>query len=128
MTRINPLQVASIPVFNAQVPSEGPMCVSLRLDFTATTEFDLDGKQLTDAGYLSLLQTLFIDSTGANANITVNIAGTNQNITVKPNTQGYYPIICPNPFRLVFTCANGPSNVLILLLNMPIAPGQWATV
>ena len=129
MSNINQLAVASIPVHNAQVPAEGPVALVLSLDFTVATEYDLDIYALVARDFISLIQTVFIDTTGCAQNLTVNIAGSNQNITVKPNTQGYYPVVCPNPPKFRITCTGGqPNNVGIIFLNVPIAPGQWDTV
>lgn len=129
MANINQLNVASIPVYNAQVPQEGPIAIPLNLDFTANTTYNLDIKTLIDQGFLSMVQTLFLDTTGLTGNLTVTIQGSNQLIIVKPNTQGYYPVICPNPVRMTFTNTGGTQkNFLAFILNMPIAGVQWPTV
>lgn len=128
MSNINALAVASIPVYNAQVPSEGPVGLTVFLDFTATVEYFLDGKPLVDQGYVSLLQTVYLDTTDCVSELIMTIEGSRQKIRAKPNTQGYYPIVCPNPFKITFHCDQGPAGVYAILLNMPVAPSQWSVV
>lgn len=127
---LNQLNAASIPVFNAQVPEEGPKCVPLLFDFTgSTTEIDLDLTQLIDNRLISMIQTLFIDTTGAAGTLSIKINGSNQTITVKANTQGYYPVMVPNPAKFVATSTAGATKIFtIVFINVPVAPGQWATV
>lgn len=128
MSNINQLQVASIPVYNAQVPVEGPFALILSLDFSANASYSLDLEQITaQGGNISMIQSLFIDSTGLTGNLTTLVGGVVQTIIVKQNTQGYYPVACPNPPRFVFTNSGGAGIAKVILLNIPIAPGQWAT-
>lgn len=127
MSNINQLNLASIPVYNAQVPAEGPKAIPIVLDFTASTSYSIDGQILTTRDIISMVQSIFVDTTGATSNVIVSVRGSNQSIICKPNTQGYYPVVCPNPFGFTFTCANGPNNALVILLNIPVAPAQWAT-
>jgi hypothetical protein len=125
---INALSAATIPVYNAQVPVEGPVAIPLSLDFTAASVYTIDGHPLTDQGFISLIQTIFVDTTDCVSNLIVSLDGSRQKISIKPNTQGYYPLVCPNPWRITFTCLQGPVGVFVILLNVPIAPGQWSVV
>lgn len=128
MSNINQLQAASIPVYNAQVPPEGPFCVILTLDFSANASYSLDLEQVTaQGGIISMVQSVFLDTTGLTGNLNVLIGGTVQTLIVKQNTQGYYPAVSPNPPRFVFSNSGGTGIARIILLNVPIAPGQWAT-
>jgi len=127
MLFINALALAGLPVYNAEVPQEGPVAVPVTIDFTAATQYTLDLSQAVNLARISLFQTIFIDANGCTQNITVSIQGSNQDIVVKPNTQGYYPIVCPNPAVLVFTCTGGVARTRFILLNIPVAPGSWAT-
>ncbi len=125
--QINNLAAASIPVYNAQVPREGPRALSLPLlDFSVASSFTFDGQNLMDNSRISMVQTMYLDARNAQSPITVLVGGV-QTIVVKPQTQGYYPVICPNPCNIVFSCADNLSKVNVQLLNVPVAPGQWVT-
>ena len=126
MGNINQLACASIPVYNAQVPDEGPKEITLLLDFSEASEYVIDGKVLTDQPYISMVQTLWIDTTGASAAVTAFIEGSRQTIQANKATQGYYPVLCPNPFRITFDSST-ETKVTVALINTPIAPAQWAT-
>jgi hypothetical protein len=128
MAIINQLQAASIPVYNAQVPSEGPFALTLSLDFSANASYSLDLEMLTaGGGNISMVQTIFLDTTGLTGNTTVTVGGTVQTIIAKANTQGYYPVLSPNPPRFTFANAGGAGIAKVILVNVPIAPGTWAT-
>jgi len=127
VSNINQLAQASIPVYNAQVPQEGPKVIPLRLDFSAADEYDIDLKPLTDRDFISMVQTLFVDTTGCMNNLTITVSLTGQTITIVPNRQGYYPVLVPNPARIAISTTSGPASLPVILCNMPIAPGQWAT-
>lgn len=128
MANINALSQASIPVYNVQVPAEGPLHIPLLLNFTANPSYFIDGKPVIDSGNFSMIQTIWIDAINATANVIVVISGINQTIIAKPGTQGYYPVLVPNPFHITISCASVSSPgalVTVSLINVPIAFGQW---
>ena len=127
MSQINQLNAANIPVANAQIPAEGPKCVPLTLDFTAASTYTLDYGNMMERAFISMIQTVYIDAKDSAVTFTLTVPRTGQILTVKPHTQGYYPVLCPNPVTLQFDCAGGPSNLGVFLINVPIAPAQWAT-
>lgn len=125
---LNQLQAASIPVYNAQVPAEGPKALKLpAMDFSAFASYVFDGQNLTTRAVISMVQSMYLDTRGTDSPVTV-IINDIQNITVKGRTQGYYPVLCSNPFRLVISCADQNFKTLgVILINVPVAPGQWPT-
>jgi hypothetical protein len=99
------------------------------LDFTgAIGSYVLDATLFQQKGYLSMVQTLYLDlSSSANA-LTVQVgSGGSQLIKAKPNTQGFYPILCPNPPNFLFQSTPGGVIIPIQLINIPIAGIVWAT-
>lgn len=122
----NNLQFCVIP--NQAIPSEGPKAIPLVLDFSSNPEIEIDGQQITALGRFAMVQTLFIDLSGAANNLIVSINGTGQQIVAKVGTQGYYNVMCPNPFKLKFTSQVGSTdNVPVYLINVPIPGVVWVT-
>jgi hypothetical protein len=120
-------QFQNLQITNQTEPKEGPRCVPLLLDFTAFDTFIADLKQFEAKTRISMIQTVFIDLSGSDAAMTVLARGTNQTITAKPRTQGYYNILASNPTELVLQMTNGPAGVRVFLINVPIAGAVWAS-
>jgi hypothetical protein len=111
---------------NTLLPDEGPRVIPLLLDFTSTDTYTFDGQLVQATNELiSILQTVFIDLSTSNVNLTLTVGGTGQNIVAKAGTQGYYSVLAPNPLRLSFSCPGGPL-VPLMLMNMPIAGAVWS--
>jgi hypothetical protein len=129
MNPMNNLNLAGIPIYNAQVPLEGPRAIPLTLDFTSVADATLDGKPLLDSTKISMVQTIYIDTSATDNALSVTVGNSGQVIKVKGRTQGYYPVFAPNPFAFTFHSAGvADSNLVpVYLLNFPVAPAQWAT-
>ena len=123
MLIIEAIKLPVYPVFNSLLPLERSKGIPLLLDFSATSQYKIPSGFLVSHGYFEICQTIWIDTTDATAVFTVTVDRTNQRIQVKPNTQGYYPIVCPNQFGLTFESAT-TSTVKVILLNMPIQAHQ----
>lgn len=123
---INQLAQASVPIYNAQVPAEGPKAIPFTFVFDVSGIATLDLSYLTDQGRISMVQTVYLDLSSANNPVSLTHDSIQIPITVKSHTQGYYPFVCPNPIKITFA---GQQNdiVKVILINTPVAPGQWAT-
>lgn len=120
--------LSAISVFGAQIPSAGPQAVPVRCDFSQFDSYSLDySNQQTARGTLQLCQTVFIDASGVDNQVSVSFTGTNQTITVPGRTQGYYSVCAANPLRVAFTCVAGGAVVNFILMNYPVANAQWKT-
>jgi hypothetical protein len=125
------------PGFNAQLsgtvalertlgmPPEGPKCIPITLDFTIQDSYTLDLSPLNWAAKLSMIQTVFVDSSTSAVDVVVTVPASQQILKIKSGTQGYYPILVPNPIKLLVKCPGGPVDVRLELLNFPIPHGQW---
>jgi hypothetical protein len=115
---------------NQTIPKdEGPKVIPLILDFSSIDTWDLDGQMLGALTQFSMVQTLFIDMNGQANPLTVTINGSGQKIIVKTNTQGYYNVLCPNPFKIRFEqSAGGGIAVPVYLINTAIPGAVWDTV
>lgn len=125
---INPNSLNVALPQNQQLPSEGPKAIPILLDFTgAIATYTLDLLLLTERGFLSMVQCLYIDNSGSSNPVVVTVNGTNQNITAKANTQGYYAVLAPNPCKLTFAGTANTVLVPVFLLNMPVSGSVWST-
>lgn len=112
--------------YNFEVPCEGAKVLPIVLDFATFAEVDIDLLQFEQDSQLSMVQTVFIDNSVSAAAMVLVIdpAGINQTIVANGNTQGYYPILAPNPTLLQFFSQSGVAQ-RIQLVNVPIAGVVW---
>jgi len=104
---------------------KGPISLRMLLDFTSVTQYDLDLQHIQSRTIFDSVQTIFVDNqTGVNVVITIGVSG--QVIVAKSNTQGYYPVIVPNPAAMKFVSTAG-GVVRVYLMNVSVAGAVWAT-
>ena|SRR5271170_6444497 len=111
---------------NQQVPDEGPKAIPLLLNFANAAQFTLDLTNLEQRAFISMIQTLYIDASQTDDPTTITIEGTNQVVIAAAKTQGYYPVLCPNPPRFKFANASGSDIINIFLVNAPISGVVWS--
>jgi hypothetical protein len=125
MTTVPTLQIVPQPIKNALIPAEGPKCIPINLDFTASTTYALSLQNLQSRDYVSIIQTIFIDNSSNADTMTVTTGVANQAIIAPPYTQGYYPVLCPQPPAFVFATQGGVV-VPIQLINVPMPCAVWS--
>lgn len=82
------------------------------------------------SGAIGYVQSVYIDNSANAGPLTFIFGGTQQNITVKAHTQGYYPIV---PFQgtfqwQAFSAGNaGALNVPVIFMNVAFEAAQWLT-
>ncbi|MDE2020201.1 MAG: DUF1859 domain-containing protein [Patescibacteria group bacterium] len=112
---------------NKAVPSEGGVGVPVTLSL-ATKQTDSGDLTLEQtSGVIGFVQSVYIDNSANAAVLTLTFPGTQQNITVKGKTQGYYPVM---PFTGTFSwnaASTGAVNVPIIFTNVRFEAAQWAT-
>jgi hypothetical protein len=101
-----------------------PKCVSVPLDFTTTSQYTLNLKQLQDLNAFDVLLCMYIDNRANGQRLDVVLSGTLQTVSAPANTQGYYPVVCSNPPLITFTTTGG-ALVNAFLFNFNIQPGVW---
>jgi hypothetical protein len=107
------------------MPAEGPKCIPITLDFTVQDSYTLDYSNFQYRGYMSMVQTVFVDTSTSAVDVEINSPGSQQTLKIRAGTQGYYPILVPNPIKIIFTSPGGPADVKVQLLNFPVPHGQW---
>jgi hypothetical protein len=120
--------LTNLALDNQQIPQEGSKASPIRLDFTLADAYDVDIQNIQARGFLSMVQTLFIDMSQTDASMTILINGSLQRIVVKGRTQGYYCVMCPVPTKMLFTCPGGPQDCIVYFINVPIPGHVWATL
>lgn len=124
---IQPLTV--IPVQNQQVPPTQKV-MPVILDFTslaAGETIDMDLSEFVRRGFIDMIQGIYVDMTGYPNALEVTFNGSNQSVTFKPNTAGYYPVFCPNPAKLSFAAQAGSPQITVFLYNFPVSGLVWDT-
>lgn len=111
-----------------QLPAEGSLCIPVRLDFTNTPEWDLDLLNFFEQGRISLIQTAFVDNSNNSNPFTITCQASGMSLVVPPNSQGFFPLLVPNPPRFAFTTLQGSGVVTVQLLNTMIPGPIWSVL
>lgn len=105
--------------------SEGPKAIPIQMDFSQAASFNLDLSTVSDSGRFTLLQGIFVDNSLNASAVTVGVVDQiGQNIVCPAAAQGYFPILCTMPIKLMFSSA-GNVVVKVDLLNFPVAVAVW---
>lgn len=131
ITSIDPNSIIVLQDFGAQFPRENARALALPLNFGLISDpasgFILDYSNKQSTGKISMIQTVFVDTSQTDAQVTVILGSSQQLITVKGRTQGYYPVVSPNPFRVQVISPGCVDLVGLYFMNYPVAPCQWAS-
>jgi hypothetical protein len=127
MTQVSPagLGFQNIPV---NVPAEGPKAVPVFLDFSKDDAYVIDLSSIQFRAFISQVASVFIDASGSLNNVECSVGQSNQNITAKAGSQGYYQLLSPNNVQLTFTSVLGGPIVTVFLVNVPIPTATWTSV
>lgn len=118
----------NVALDNQQIPSEGTKAIPALMDFTLSDQFVFDLQNIQARGFMSMVQTLFIDMSQSDVPMTLFFNSSGQTIVAKGRTQGYYCVLCPSPVKFTANCKGGPLGVVIFLINVPIPGIVWPTV
>ncbi len=110
----------------ATIPEEGPKTIPFVFDFSQQATYPADLQNLQGRNFFSAAQSVFIDNSLNAAAVSITFDGTQQKVTAKPYTQGYYTVLCPNPIRFL-AASTGAVVVRVYLLNVPVAGAVWST-
>ena len=117
------LNQLSLPMIQLErtlgMPEGGPKCLPLTLDFSAITSYALDYCNMQSRNFLNMVQTVWCDNSLSATVATIFVPGTGQIIKVPAGVQGYFPVLSPNPLKMVFGSAGGVT-VQFILLNFPV--------
>jgi hypothetical protein len=99
--------------------------IPLPLDFTATAQYTLDLSLFMQQGYISMVQSIYIDNQDSTVDLVIQVSTSQQRIVFPAGEQGYLPLLVPNPARVTFTCSGGPATSYVALLNFPVPAELW---
>lgn len=122
----NALQACQLD--NQFIPKEGAKAITFLLDFTLSDSYALDTELFQQRGFIGSIQTCYIDMGDSDVAMSVVFNTSNQRIIAKGRTQGFYCVLAPSPFKLVFTSKGGAQNVRVFFLNVPIPGMVWPTL
>lgn len=120
-TQLAPIP-ASILERTLGMPPEGPKCIPITLDFSVTDSYALDYSNFGQRGFLSMVQTVWVDNSLNGNTFEIEIPSIGQTVKVPANTQDYFAVMCPNPIKINFNSAGAGVVVKVLLINFPVAP------
>lgn len=110
--------------YNGAIPAEGPTAIGALIETNENQTTLIDLSHLISTGKLSGVQTVFVDLNNYAGDVTIKSLGTDQLLTIKAGTQGYYPILATNLLKFNITAPiAGKFN--IYFINFPIALGVW---
>lgn len=115
-------------VANGIVPDEA-LAIPITLSFSPTTTALLC--DLTEAARkfnTVPIQGIWIDMSAVTMNLAITIPLSTQTVIAKAGTQGFYPLLCPMPVRLIAQLSAAPGSLLnipIIVYNTPIEPTVW---
>lgn len=103
------------------MPSEGPKCIPINLDFSVVDTYALDYSNMGQRGFMAMLQTVWVDNSLNGLPVSIIIPASNQTIKVPAGVQDYFAVMCPNPIKISFF-SSGAVVVPVLLINFPVVP------
>jgi len=101
------------------MPDSGPRCIPIVLDFSAAPSYSLDYSNQANLGMFDAVQTVWVDNYGNAQVLAIYIPLSSQTLQIPAQTQGYFPVLCPNPIRMVFS-STGNTRQQVILCNFPI--------
>jgi len=106
-------------------PASGPKFVGLSAVLTSgalTQSFDLVAEQADDV--IEYIQSIYIDNSANAQPVAFTFGTSNQKVQIPANSQGYLPVLCPNPPHFTVS-ATAAGTVNFLLLNNPVPATVW---
>lgn len=128
MSNLSPTAVSR--VFNSAIACDDPKTIRAVLDFDGTDVWEVSLEQQQQDNIFTGLQSIYVDASALTDRLIITVEGSNQRIIVPEATQGFYPVLAPNP--PVFTFGNDNAGNIgvarVHFLNVPMPVGQWSTL
>jgi len=111
-----------------------PVAITVKCDFGATgipaDGYYFDATQLIQMGAIAGIQSVFVDNTGNNANVTVSNPSFNQVIAIPQGYQGIVPILAAEGSgnKFYITSPTGTGQVIVQFLNVLLPLAIWAGI
>ena len=108
-------------VFPMVLPEKGPLAVPDKISFLAGEAQEIDLSQLIANGWLDYVSGVYVDNLNNNGELVLICNGTNQQFTVPGNSSGYFPLLLPNPPKVILTHED-TADVTFQWYNVPVFP------
>jgi len=131
MPLINSNQLSVSTPMSQYLPEEGPRAVPMILDYSSVTEWVLDMELLQSMAFVSMIQSIYVDTSDLTAgNLNIIIGGSGQVLKIPFDTQGYYSALVPNPVRITFQYDTPGTGELarVQLINVPVPGASWSVL
>lgn len=111
-------------VYNTALPCKGLKTIPILIDFSLGTTFTLDLSLIQSQAFMDWVQTIYVENSANTSGITITMEASKQVIKFPASSEGYLPILQPNPAKITLTCTN-PVQVIIQLMNFYVGPYIW---
>lgn len=127
MSNLSPTGITRI--FNQAIACDDPKTIRAVLDFDGVDQWDVSLESQQQDNVFTGLQSIYVDASALTDRLIILVSGSNQRIIVPENTQGFYPVLAPNPpvFQFLNDGAGNIGIARVHFLNVPMPIGQWAT-
>lgn len=119
--------VANLGVSGDPTPPEGQRIIGpFYYDFSQSQSVAVNLRgQMENSNLISFAMAVYLDNSQNSGIVTLNVAG--QIITVKGNTQGWYPVISQRPIQYIISCAAPSGKTNLFWANFHVPAFQWVT-
>lgn len=107
------------------LPSIGPRSLPVSYDFSLSANYALDFSYQINQALMDKLQTAYIDNSQNSGAVTLSWGGSQQNIIIGGNSQGFVPLLVGAIPKGNLT-STGTGKTLVSYLNVPISPAVWS--
>lgn len=76
---------------------------------------------------ISVIQSVFIDASAADASVSVDVVGTQLTIILEKGDQGFFPLLVPTSGAKFLITSSSTQPVTIILMNVPVPASVWHT-
>jgi hypothetical protein len=111
------------------VPTSGAKCVAtgLMLFDASHLSWTLDPTQSNQLLEMQNIQSIYVDNTANQSDLTITVSGTGHRIKVPAFGQGFLPLICGDRPVITFTGGSISGSAQAWLLNTPALGCVWVT-
>lgn len=109
-------------VYNMVLP-QAPVIIPQSADMRTASEVDFDFSQPLDNGFIDFISGAWVDNSANTLALTLQVAGSQQQVIFPAGCQGYLPLLAPNNPKFIASCASVPGVIIpIIFYNVPLLP------
>jgi len=115
----------STRVNTPQAPKNDPRTLPLTFDFSTGLSFSVDLESQWSRAIMDLVQCAYFDNLGNTTRVDWVSDVTKQRVSIPAASQGYIPLLVPNPPKFTVTSNGGTGICTVFLLNVPMPTIVW---